>query len=52
MTKFKVTVKGESRSISYDVEKKTKRGAIGFGKKLANEAFYGEDTEILVQPIL
>lgn len=38
---FKVTVKGASGAISYEVFK-TLKGAEGVAKKLANEAFYGE----------
>jgi len=50
MKDFKVTVKGESGSLSYEV-RKTLKGAQGFGKRLANEAFYGEDVEILVEAL-
>lgn len=45
MKDFKVTVTGETGTISYDVYK-TEKGARSFGKKLANEAFYGEDVVI------
>lgn len=51
MKDFKVTVKGETGSISYDVYK-THKGALNFGKKIAKEAFYGEQCEILVEEIL
>ena len=47
MTEFKVTVTGESGAISYTVYK-TERGAKSFGAKIANEAFYGEETRIEV----
>jgi len=50
MKDFKVTVKGESGSISYEV-KKTKKGALGFARKIANEAFYGEDVEFIVEAL-
>jgi len=50
MKDFKVTVKGESGSISYDVYK-TERGAYGVAKRVANEAFYGEAVEITVEEI-
>jgi len=50
MKDFKVTVKGESGSISYNVYK-TERGAYGVGKRVANEAFYGEVVEITVEQI-
>jgi hypothetical protein len=42
---YKVTVKGESGSISYDVIK-TMKGANSFANKIANEAFYGEQVAI------
>ncbi|QAX98845.1 hypothetical protein assk_42 [Aeromonas phage Assk] len=51
MLGFKVTVHGETGSISYDVYK-TQKGAVSFGKKVAKEAFYGEQCEILVEEIL
>ena len=41
MKDFKVTVTGETGSISYEV-RKTAKGAESFGKKVAAEAFYGE----------
>ena len=47
MKDYKVTVKGETRALSYDVYK-TEKGAKSFGKKIANEAFYGEEVEITV----
>lgn len=50
MKDFKVTVKGESGSISYEVTK-TLKGAKGFGKRLANEAFYGEEVEITIEAL-
>ena len=50
MKDFKVTVKGESGSIRYEVYK-TERGAFGFGKKIAREAFYGEKVEIIVEAL-
>jgi len=50
MKDFKVTVKGESGTITYNIYK-TERGAKGFGKKLANEAFYGEAVSITVEAI-
>lgn len=50
MKEYKVTVKGQSGSISYDLFK-TEKGAIGFAKKLANEAFYGEDCEITIEAL-
>lgn len=50
MKDYKVTVKGETGSISYEVYK-TEKGAKSFGKKVANEAFYGEVTTIKVEAI-
>ena len=45
MKNYKVTVKCNAGSISYEVMK-TKKGVESFGKKIANEAFYGEECEI------
>ena len=50
MKNFKVTVKGESGSISYEV-RKTLKGAQNFGKRIANEAFYSEKVEILIEAL-
>lgn len=50
MKDYKVTVTGESGSISYEV-RKTKKGAYGLGKRVANEAFYGEEVEIIVEAL-
>jgi hypothetical protein len=50
MKDYKVTVKGESGSITYEVYK-TERGAKGFGKKVANEAFFGEEVTITVEAL-
>ena len=50
MKNYRVTVIGASGSIHYDVFK-TYRGALGFGKRLANEAFYGEQTEIKIEDL-
>lgn len=47
MTEYKVTVTGESGTISYNVHK-TEKGAKSFGARIANEAFYGEATKIEV----
>jgi hypothetical protein len=47
MTEFKVTVTGETGSISYTVVK-TEKGARSFGARIANEAFYGEQVKIEV----
>ena len=50
MKNLKVTIKGESGQISYEVCK-TKKGALSFGKRIANEAFFGEEVEIIVEVI-
>ena len=50
MKDFKVTVTGETGSISYEV-RKTAKGAESFGKKVAAEAFYGESCTIVVDEI-
>jgi hypothetical protein len=50
MAEFKVTVTGETGSISYTVYK-TEKGAKSFGSKVANEAFFGEETKIEVVAI-
>lgn len=50
MKDFKVTVTGETGSISYDVYK-TEKGARNFGVKVAKEAFYGELCKIEVVEI-
>jgi len=47
MKDFKVTVTGETGAISYNVYR-TEKGARSFGKKVANEAFYGEEVVIEV----
>ena len=50
MKDFKVTVTGETGSISYEVRKSAK-GAESFGKKVAAEAFYGEVCTIAIVEI-
>ncbi|AUM58677.1 hypothetical protein phiP47_049 [Plesiomonas phage phiP4-7] len=50
MKDYKVTVIAESGSITYEV-RKTLRGAQGFAKKIANEAFYGEKYEAIIDEI-
>ena len=47
MNDYKVTVTGETGSISYEVYK-TEKGATSFGRKIAREAFYGEECKINV----
>ena len=44
---YKVSIKGEKSSITYDVFK-TEKGAHSFAQKLSNEAFYNEDVEIII----
>jgi hypothetical protein len=48
--KYKVTVSGASGEISYEVCK-TLRGANGFAKKLANEAFFGEEVTVTIKAL-
>ena len=50
MQEFKVTVKSATESISYEVFK-TLRGAKGLAKRVANEAFYGEEVEITIEAL-
>ncbi|MBP6517873.1 hypothetical protein [Shewanella sp.] len=50
MKKYKVTVSGASGAISYEVCK-TLRGANGFAKKLANEAFFGEEVTVTIKAL-
>ena len=50
MKEFKVTIIGQSGKISYNVFK-TKRGAVGFGEKVAREAFYLEKCNIIVESL-
>jgi hypothetical protein len=51
MKDYKVTVTGESGTISYEVTR-TERGAYGVGKQVAREAFYGEDVQIIVEELI
>ncbi len=50
MKNFRVTIKSEKYKLSYDV-KKTLKGAQSFAKKMANEAFYGENVSIEITEI-
>ncbi len=50
MKDYRVTIKGQSGTISYDVFK-TKKGAYGVGNRVANEAFYGEEVVITVEAL-
>ena len=50
MRNYKVKIKGQSGAITYEV-RKTERGAYGLGKRVANEAFYGEDVVITVEAL-
>jgi hypothetical protein len=50
MKDYKVTIKAANATISYEVYK-TERGAYSFGKRIANEAFYGEEVEIQVEAV-
>lgn len=50
MKDYKVTIKGQSGTINYDVFK-TEKGAYGLGKRVANEAFFGEKVVITVKAL-
>jgi len=50
MKDYKVTVTGTSGTLVYEV-RKTLKGAQGFAKKLANEAFYGETVVVKIDAI-
>jgi hypothetical protein len=50
MQEFKVTVKSATESISYEVFK-TLRGAKGLAKRVANEAFFGEEVEVTIEAL-
>lgn len=50
MKNFKVTIKGNSGVLSYEVSK-TEKGANGFAKRIANEAFFGEEVQITIVAI-
>ncbi|QBX32863.1 hypothetical protein Asfd1_237 [Aeromonas phage Asfd_1] len=50
MKDLKVTIHGETGSISYEVYK-TQKGAVSFGKKVAKEAFYGENCTVEIEEI-
>ncbi len=50
MKNYKVTITGTSGKISYEVNK-TLRGAEGFAKKVANEAFFGEQVSVEILEI-
>ena len=50
MKNYKVTVSGVSGTISYEVCK-TLRGANGFAKKIANEAFFGEEVTVTIEEL-
>jgi hypothetical protein len=50
MKDLKVTVASKSGKLSYEV-RKTLKGANSFANKIANEAFYGEEVEIIIEAI-
>ncbi|MFA5669890.1 MAG: hypothetical protein WCX83_00305 [Candidatus Cloacimonas sp.] len=50
MKDLKVTIRGKSGKISYEV-RKTLKGANSFANKIANEAFYDEEVEIVIEAI-
>jgi hypothetical protein len=47
MKNYKVTLKAASGVLIYEV-RKTLKGAQGFAKRIANEAFYGESVEVTI----
>lgn len=52
MKDYEVTVKlkGNKTGITYNV-RKTMKGAKGLAKRVANEAFYGEEVDIIITEI-
>lgn len=50
MKNYKVTVNSASGSLTYEI-RKTLKGAQGFANKLANDAFYGEEVEIIIEEL-
>ena len=49
---FGVTINAEDGgSLFYTMYYKTKKGAIGAGKRIANQAFYGQKVEIIAEEI-
>jgi hypothetical protein len=50
MKNLKVTIKAASGVLVYEV-RKTIKGANGFAKRIANEAFYGESVEVTIQEV-
>lgn len=50
MKNYKVTIKGKSGVLKYEVCK-TLKGANGFAKRIANEAFYSEEVEIIIEAL-
>ena len=50
MTNYKIWIKGNSGILSVNAYK-TKKGALGIAKRIANEAFYGEEVEITLEEI-
>jgi hypothetical protein len=47
MKSYKVTLKAASGVLVYEV-RKTLKGAQGFAKRIASEAFYGESVEVTI----
>lgn len=47
MSEYKITISGQSGTISMTVHK-TEKGARGVAQRITNEAFYGEVVEITV----
>ena len=49
ITNYIIGIKGKSGHIQKSVFYKTEKGALGSAKKIANEAFYGEEVEITIR---
>ncbi len=50
MKTYKITIKGLSGVLKYEV-RKTEKGAKGVAKRIANEAFFGEEVEITIEAL-
>jgi hypothetical protein len=50
MINYKIWIKGNSGTLSVNVYK-TKKGALSAAKRIANEAFYGEEVQITLEEI-
>lgn len=50
MINYKIWIKSNSGTLSVNVYK-TKKGALSAAKRIANEAFYGEEVQITLEEI-